>query len=154
MKKYLFIALGFFGLFQACQNNETANNADSLALDTNVLASTKQFCYTYIKDRDTANLTFMSSGNITTGELTYSLFEKDRNKGIIKGEMRGDTLVADYTFNAEGKQSTRQVAFLKGDGKLIEGYGEVINQEDKVVFKSISTLKFGGAISFKEISCN
>jgi len=153
MKKYLFIALGFFGLFQACQNNETANNADSLALDTNVLASTKQFCYTYIKDRDTANLTFMSSGNITTGELTYRLFEKDRNKGIIKGEMRGDTLVADYTFNSEGIESVRQVAFLKKGDQLLEGYGDVEQKDHKTVFKNISSLSFGRSIIFNKTDC-
>ena len=149
MKLYQYLIIAGFGALAACQSaeNKTTNSEQSTS-------STKQACYSYTNNRDAATLMVMTSGHVVTGELSYKLFEKDSNNGTIKGEMRGDTLVADYTFNAEGKQSTRQVAFLKGDGKLIEGYGEVINQEDKVVFKSISTLKFGGAISFKEINCN
>jgi hypothetical protein len=95
----------------------------------------------------------ITSGRVVTGELIYKLFEKDSNNGIIKGEMRGDTLVADYTFNAEGKQSTRQVAFLKRDGKLAEGYGEISEKDGKIIFNNISTLKFGDAIEFIEVNC-
>lgn len=153
MKKYFFIIIGFFGLLQACQNNETTNTTDSLALDTNIVPSTKQFCYAYVKDKDTANLTFMSSGNITTGELSYSLFEKDKNKGIIKGEMRGDTLIADYTFNSEGIESIRQVAFLKKGDQLLEGFGDVEERNGKTLFKNTSTLTFGNSMVFEKVNC-
>ena len=67
--------------------------------------------------------------------------------------MKGDTLVADYTFNSEGKLSTRQVAFLKKDGKLMEGFGEVVEKDGKIYFKSISDLKFDDAIEFTKINC-
>ena len=136
------------GVFTACQNNQSTQKDE----ETITSVVTEQSCYTYAKNKDTASLMLMISGHIVTGELQYQLFEKDSNKGLIKGEMKGDTLVADYTFNSEGKQSTRQVAFLKKDGKLMEGFGEVVEKDGKIYFKSISDLKFDDAIEFTKIN--
>jgi hypothetical protein len=137
-------------MFISCQNNKPVQKVEKEHATT---IPTEQTCYTYTKNRDTASLMLMSSGPIVTGELKYQLFEKDRNNGIIKGEMRGDTLVADYTFGSEGAQSIRQVAFLKKDGKLLEGFGEVMEKDGKVIFKALSTLKFGNAIEFTKVNC-
>ena len=137
------------GVFTACQNNQSTQKDE----ETITSVVTEQSCYTYIKNKDTASLMLMMSGHIVTGELHYQLYEKDSNKGLIKGEMRGDTLVADYSFDSEGKQSTRQVAFLRKDGKLIEGFGEVMEKDGKTYFKSIADLKFGDAIEFTKVNC-
>lgn len=138
------------GCFISCQNS-TSTETDREHVTSVV---TTQQCYTFTKNRDTATMTTMSSGHIVTGELHYQLYEKDSNHGTIKGEMRGDTLVADYTFASEGRESVRQVAFLKKDGKLLEGYGEVKEADGKTVFKNLSTITFGNAIEFEKISCN
>jgi hypothetical protein len=147
MKFYQYLTIAAIGIFAACQpkENKTANG--------NTSPATKQSCYSYTKNRDTAMLTLISSGHVITGELSYKLFEKDSNSVIIKGEMRGDTLIANYVFNSEGKESTRQVAFLKKDGKLLEGYGEVTDQQGKTTFNTISKLTFGGSIEFSEVKC-
>ncbi len=150
MKLHYWLLILATSTFIACQNNPSTNNDE----ETITSVVTKQDCYTYTKNKDTATLTTMSSGHIVTGELQYQLFEKDSNKGSIKGEMKGDTLVADYTFGSEGKNSVRQVAFLQKDGKLVEGFGEVIEKDGKMVFKNLSTLKFGGTIEFTKIICN
>lgn len=150
MKIYKWLLILAMGSFSACQNN-TSNTTDEENITSVV---TKQNCYTYTKNRDTANLTVISSGHIVTGELRYQLFEKDSNKGLIKGEMRGDTLVADYNFESEGVNSVRQVVFLHKDNKLLEGFGEVVERDGKMVFKNIAQLKFGDAIEFTKIACN
>jgi hypothetical protein len=147
MKLFQYLTIAVIGILAACQPQENKTT------ESKKVSSTKQTCYTYTKNRDTATLMLITSGRVVTGELIYKLFEKDSNNGIIKGEMRGDTLVADYTFNAEGKQSTRQVAFLKRDGKLAEGYGEISEKDGKIIFNNISTLKFGDAIEFIEVNC-
>ena len=67
--------------------------------------------------------------------------------------MRGDTLVADYTFNSEGIESVRQVAFLKKGDQLLEGYGDVEQKDNKTVFKNISTLSFGQSTIFNKTDC-
>ena len=137
----------------ACQSNGTSeNNTDSAALDTN-LNTPAQYCYSYIKNKDTARITIMSSGAITTGELSYSLFEKDKNNGIFEGELHGDTILAEYTFSSEGKESVRQVAFLKKGDQLLEGYAEVMEKGGKTVFKNKSDLKFGEGLVFTKVNC-
>ena len=149
MKLSNFLFLFVTGIFMACQSNQsTPNNKE-----TSKTTPTSQTCYTYTKNRDTASLTLISTGLIVTGELRYQLFEKDSNTGVLQGEMRGDTLVADYTFNSEGMKSVRQVAFLKKEGKLLEGFGDVIEKDGKMVFKTLSTLKFGNSIEFEKVSC-
>ncbi len=149
MKKYHSLLLITLALLTACQNTPPEEKTEK----ANTSIETEQSCYSYTKNRDTATLMLLSSGHIITGELNYQLFEKDSNKGIIKGEMRGDTLIADYTFDSEGMKSTRQVAFLKKDGKLLEGFGDVMDKEGKMIFKSLSALKFGESIEFTKVNC-
>lgn len=156
MKKILFyLILLTVVLFVACQRNKTRlTSPDTSTLDSNVVSSTTQHCYEYIKNRDTAKLTFMTSGTITTGELSYRFAEKDSNNGTIKGEMHGDTLVADYTFNSEGRESIRQVAFLKKGDQMLEGFGDVIEKDGKMIFKHLDSLRFGQPIIFDKTDCH
>lgn len=155
MKKSILFLFSLATLFTACQNNNSEQNAkDDNTLDTNIIPVSQQYCYSYIKDKDTATLTMMSSGAITTGELKYNLYEKDKNSGIFEGELKGDTLIAEYTFNAEGKESIRQVAFLKKGNQLIEGFGDVEEKNGKMMFKDKSKLTFGNAIVFNKVDCH
>lgn len=153
MKKLFFVLISASITALACQtNNKDGNQSDSVAIDTNI-AAPSQYCYTYIKDRDTAKITLMSSGVITTGELSYSLYEKDKNTGIFEGELHGDTLIAEYTFSSEGKESVRQVAFLKKGDQLLEGYGDAVEKDRKMVFKNTAALKFGKGLVFDKVAC-
>ncbi|WP_157960809.1 hypothetical protein [Nubsella zeaxanthinifaciens] len=116
-------------------------------------AKTAQDCYSYIKGKDTAMLTLLTTGKVSTGELEYKWFEKDKNIGTIEGEMHGDTLLASYTFNSEGQQSVRQVAFLKKGDQLLEGTGDVADMNGKVQFKDLSKLSFGKSVVFQKVAC-
>lgn len=154
MKKIIFTLFSTAAMFTACQNNNSEKNkANSNAVNTNIVLATMQYCYTYIKNKDTATLTMISSGPITTGELKYNLYEKDKNTGIFEGELRGDTLIAEYTFNSEGTESVRQVAFLKKGNQLIEGFGDVEEKNGKMMFKDTSKLTFGQSIVFNKVDC-
>ncbi|TKC05524.1 hypothetical protein FA048_17515 [Pedobacter polaris] len=152
MKNYFFPIIIAALSFTACQS-ESTEQEDKVAVDTNIVKVGETYCYTYIKNKDTAKLTFMSTNGITTGELSYNLFEKDKNKGIIEGEMRGDTLLAEYTFNSEGKESVRQVAFLKKGNQLLEGFGDVEDKSGKMMFKNPTKLTFGQSIVFEKADC-
>ncbi|MNL01805.1 hypothetical protein D3C87_1222900 [compost metagenome] len=82
------------------------------------------------------------------------MFEKDNNKGKITGELKGDTIIAEYIFDSEGMRSVREVVFVqKDDGKIYEGTGDVIEKNGKMVFKDRSALKFGEAIVFTKTDC-
>ncbi|WP_162795983.1 hypothetical protein [Pedobacter nanyangensis] len=113
----------------------------------------EQSCYVYTKGKDTAELTLMTTGIVSTGELKYKWFEKDQNMGTIEGEMHGDTLIATYTFNSEGQKSVRQVAFLKKGNQLLEGFGEIEEKDGQTRFKDLKKIDFSQALVFEKIAC-
>eukprot|EP01012_Entosiphon_sulcatum_P027333 TRINITY_DN32934_c0_g1_i1.p1 TRINITY_DN32934_c0_g1~~TRINITY_DN32934_c0_g1_i1.p1 ORF type:complete len:158 (+),score=22.65 TRINITY_DN32934_c0_g1_i1:358-831(+) len=110
-------------------------------------------CYQYIKNRDTATLSIKSEDNKVTGTLGYNLYEKDKNAGTIAGVIKGDTIIASYTFQSEGQKSVREVAFLKKGDQLIEGFGDVQEVKGETKYKDLSKLKFDGSMAFSKIEC-
>jgi hypothetical protein len=92
--------------------------------------------------------------NLVTGELDYYIFEKDSNKGTIRGRMSGDTLLADYTFLSEGTTSVREIVMVKKGGDFLEGYGEVEETEGKANFVNPKKLKFKDGLTFRKTNCN
>jgi hypothetical protein len=110
-------------------------------------------CYKYSSEADTITLKVIHAGDSIAGTLVYNLKEKDRNEGTIKGSMKGDVLLADYTFMSEGVQSTRQVAFkLQGD-TFVEGYGDSVEQNGEIKFKNLDSLTFSSSIKLSEVAC-
>lgn len=138
----------------SCQNKNTSDtSAGESGLGNEVSAKRSTNCYFYSKNRDTASLKLVTTGEKVSGELTYGLYEKDRNSGTIDGVVKGDTIIADYTFKSEGTQSKRQVVWLKKDGKLLEGFGEQEEVGTEMRFKTRSKLKFTGSIEFSAVDC-
>lgn len=158
------LILACLALIVVSCNSENANKqADDsaskvIAVDTTFTATHPKAhsndCYVYIKNRDTASLKLNIDGEELTGELNYNLFEKDSNKGKIAGEMKGDTIIAEYTFDSEGMRSVREVVFVKkDDGNIYEGTGEVMEKGGKMIFKDRSALKFSPAMVFTKADC-
>ena len=150
--------LSFFSiaivLLVACNNDEqksTDNGNDKSAKPAESTVS--KTCYQGINNKDTVSMELTVADKAVSGNLLYNLFEKDRNKGTFNGEMRGDTLLADYIFASEGMTSTRQMIFLKKGNSLIEGYGEMEEKKGKMMFKNINTVDFSKSIGLKQIDC-
>ena len=150
MKKFIPILTVAAALLSACESKTTKTDA-KLTSEINPKDSVQ--CYQYIKDRDTAALTLNIDDDKVTGSLSYNLFEKDKNNGVIAGIIKGDTIIADYSFQSEGTTSIRQVAWVKKDNQLLEGYGEVVEVDGKTEFKDQSKLSFEKAIIFTKINC-
>lgn len=146
----------------ACTSNTTNTKAgdstdtptiSEFKQDTASAKQSKKACYSYYKNKDTVLLTLVTFENKASGTLTYNLHEKDRNTGSIQGEMHGDTLFADYTFSSEGMESVRQVAFLKKDTTLVEGFGDVEEKGNTATFKNTAALKYDGSLVLTAIDC-
>lgn len=167
MKKILLLLTVIAAFAVACNSNNTDNkSADSQNADSTPVTSTDTTltpavpvagktttCYIYTKNRDTATLKLTTENEELTGQLSYNLFQKDSNKGTIAGEIKGDTIIAEYIFDAEGMRSVREVVFLKRDGKLYEGYGDAEEKNGKMVFKNRARLRFGEAVVFAPADC-
>ncbi|MBE9461039.1 lipocalin family protein [Dyadobacter subterraneus] len=110
-------------------------------------------CYQFAAKQDTAFLHINVTDNIVSGDLEYHLFEKDSNKGKLKGKIIGDTLVADYTFLSEGTTSVRQVVMIKKDNNYIEGFGDVQEMDNKMSFVNRAKLSFKNGLIFKKTNC-
>lgn len=127
-QKTILLIFGFIS-FIACNNiNEETRGNEKVATDSATIEKTAtnkeaSECYINTKNKDSILLRITIKNNTVTGEMNYQIAGKDKNKGTLQGEMRGDTIFADYTFSSEGKESLRQVAYLKKDNQLLEGYG-------------------------------
>jgi hypothetical protein len=110
-------------------------------------------CYAAILGRDSLLLRVERMSDDVTGDLSYNFYEKDDNSGTFQGRMHGDTLLADYTFQSEGTESVRQVAFLKTADGFREGYGDIEDQGGKMVFKNTASLDFSSGTVFKKVPC-
>jgi hypothetical protein len=144
MKRSILLLTVVAVFIAACQNKTPEQKIDSLATAPDTTA---------IKNKDTASLSFTKAGNAVTGQLDYNYFEKDKNSGTIAGVIKGDTILADYTFNAEGTSSVREVIFIKKGDQLAEGYGPMEEKGGKTVFTDKSQLKFGDYVILSPIEC-
>ena len=149
MHQKLFSILFSLTLFLSCNTGE---KKESQAEDTKKQSSPLN-CYSYASAGDTILLKLIHVGDAITGTLVYGYKEKDKNRGTIQGSMRGNLLVADYTFQSEGVQSVRQVAFKLEENSFIEGYGDIYSEDDKVRFKNLDSLKFNNSMKLVEIDC-
>ena len=129
--------------------NQSANTTSKTLNDTTEAGKMKVMipasaCYAGTNGKDSFFMKMEVFPNVVTGKLDYDFAEKDRNNGEFDGVLKGDTLLADYTFRSEGISSTRQVAFLIRDSSVVEGYGPMEEKDGKMVFTGGSTLTFSG----------
>ncbi len=110
-------------------------------------------CYTYASESDTISLKITQVNDSVSGTLIYKLKEKDSNTGTVKGSFKDSILLADYTFLSEGVSSVRQVAFKKEDNNLVEGYGEVFNDNGKTSFRKPDSLTFSSTLKIVKTAC-
>ena len=87
-------------------------------------------CYAFHEGGSSIELQLEVAGNAVSGNLVYSLEEKDKNTGTIQGTVKGNTVDVYYTFTSEGVNSVREVIFQWVDNSLVEGIGEHIERND------------------------
>lgn len=108
-------------------------------------------CYVFDDGKNIVSLEIIENTTEIRGNLTYALSEKDKNSGHFTGQLKDNILLLSYTFQSEGKETTRQVAF-KVDGKtLIEGYGKL--NDDGTTFKDVSNLNFISKMPLAKTNC-
>jgi hypothetical protein len=135
-------------LFTFCNNaSETANEKPANTVSA-------MHCYKYLDSANLITLKFTSANDTVSGTLAYDIYEKDKNVGTILGEMKGDMLIADYTFTSEGVKSVRQVVFKKSGSGFIGGMGDMEEKDGKMVYKNINALTFDPEIILAEVDCN
>jgi hypothetical protein len=148
MKNLFFLLLTSAGFF-ACTNEST----ESTATEPTIAVQEINACYTSINKKDSLQLSLNIIGTRVRGEMKYQLYKKGPNQGTLRGKLMGDTIVADYTFLSEGKQSVRQLAFLRKGDTLTEGFGELINNKGIMTFSNTAALDFSKGILLQKTDC-
>jgi hypothetical protein len=150
MKKTMFL-LSLMTLLFACKKTATlAQPAPTPTTSKTIIP--KEECYVYNANGNSVELQFERKGNAVFGTLIYALAEKDRNTGTIKGKLENNILLAEYTFQSEGTQSTRQVIFQFKDKQFIEGYGEMTT--DGTHFKDPAKVTFASTMRLGKTDCS
>ena len=146
-KVYLVFSAYLFLLMISCNNDEASTTEivkDTIGNNGNTPNSTKSLagCYSMIYLKDTATLSINIIDSNVSGKLQYKWFEKDDNDGAIKGVVRDNLIIANYTFQSEGVSSVREVVFSIKNDSLFEGYGEVVVQNDTTRFVNTNQITF------------
>jgi hypothetical protein len=154
MKKIILI-IGVVALvLVSCKKDKPDEIVPSTVESGTIKESVGKQCFQSVVNNDTVAMVLnTNSHNEVNGELIYKIYQKDKNVGTIIGNIKGDTLIADYTFKSEGVSSIREVAFLKKAGAFIEGYGDLIETNGKMVFKDKKLLKFDTKMTLSKVEC-
>lgn len=156
MKKIVY-ALLISASIVSCKKEATEAQKEEAAELTNSSAETNKKatseCYLYARNKDTVKLDIVVQDKAVSGGLAYRYYEKDKSSGIVSGIVKGDTLVMTYEFMSEGMNSRRQVVFVRKDGGLTEGYGDVFEKDGVVLYKDIEQLEFPGTIVLMPGKC-
>ena len=148
MKKSLFtISVIATFLLSSCNSNPTQHSA--LNTKRSEEDSTFNVCYSSVFKKDTVLMNALMYGDSIKGSLGYKLYEKDENNGSFFGKMFGDTLKAVCTFKTATSESVQQLIFLRQDTLLIQGSGEHIEQNGKIVFAKPEQVRFDGLVLSK-----
>lgn len=150
MKKQILCSIAFAFFLTGCKKEVT--ETPTTVTETPKAEAPKTECYSYDANGSKIEAQLHYTADSITGTLNYALAEKDKNTGTIKGKLENDILIAEYTFQSEGSESVRQVAFQVKDGKLIEGYGDL--NQDGTRFKDVSQLKFDSKMPLVKGECN
>lgn len=153
MKKI--IALSFVLLTMlSCKNKNSKTENNPIAVQEMIDSTATGLslgCYVFHDNNNHVSLEFTEIGPINKGNLTYNFAEKDKNTGTFIGHLKDGILLADYTFQSEGLETVRQVAFKVNNDTLIEGYGDM--NAEGTTFKDVRALKFTSTMPLIKADC-
>jgi len=136
------------------KNTETHNTVESerTHLPNKMAPALKKGCYRFDEKETTIIFEVTEIGKSVEGNLTYALSGKDKNTGMFKGLLKDDKLIGVYTFESEGAESSREVAFMVKDGRLIEGNGELT--DGGTAFKDPDAINYSSKMPLAKTDCS
>ncbi|GAB2787689.1 hypothetical protein HNQ93_002697 [Hymenobacter luteus] len=138
--------MSFLGLLTGCGEQQPNHNQQ---------AKLKHYaqCYAAYSDDDTIHLQISTLHPAVTGRIVFK--DAHRQSGPISGTMHGDTLLADWRLEYNGKPGSvsTPVAFLRHGNSFLQGFGDIKEQGGRFIFKNQATLLFDPARILQPVSC-
>lgn len=142
--------------FSSCKNKEEKSDntiiEEPIKEEMVMTPTLEKGCYIYSENGNLVNIEITKTNNPVEANLTYAYAEKDKNTGTFKGEFNENKLIGTYTFQSEGKESKRQVAFMLKENKLVEGYGDL--NEDGTMFNDVNSVIYSSTMPLTKTDCN
>lgn len=139
LQQLLIALVLFIFLFTACTNSaeQTDKPQEPIAETLPAADEPAHYCYELNNETGVVELELVvGPDDMVSGDLVYQLTGKDKNTGTFKGVIQNDTILVDYKFMSEGKESVREITFLKSDSALVEGYAAMEEVDGKMQFKA------------------
>ncbi len=155
MKKLALLTFALITIV-ACKNNTKTDNKivieeQKAVIETTQKPTLKTGCYEYNSNGNLIKMEITEVNTNVMADLKIAYAEKDASQGKFVGNLTGDKLIGTYTFNAEGKQSTRELAFMIKDNQLIEGFGDL--NEEGTKFKDVKTIQYTSTMPLTMVDC-
>lgn len=99
-------------------------------------------CYSLKQGEDMTGVQLQQEGNSVFGYYAWEPHEKDGAHGILNGEVTDGLIKASYTYMLEGSVQTEEVYFRLENDKLLQGEGELTEENGILVVKDPSKLTF------------
>jgi hypothetical protein len=144
-------------ILTSCNGDNNAGGNETESDSVSVVQTEPEWqtsCYAYITPKDTARLMLRRKDNVVEGDLSYEWFEKDHNRGFLKGTVENDLIIAWYTFQSEGMMSVREEIFKMDGDKLIVATGDIEFRGDTSVFSNRQRLNYTRGITFEKVQCD
>lgn len=156
MKKLALLTFALITIV-ACKNDTKSDNQTEIAQENTSIeiapkTTLKTGCYEYNSNGNNITMEITEVNDKVMANLNIAYAEKDVNQGKFVGTLNGDKLIGTYTFNSEGTESSREMAFLVKDDQLIEGYGDL--NEDGTKFKDVNTVKYTSTMPLTKVDCD
>ncbi|GGG60622.1 hypothetical protein [Bizionia arctica] len=156
MKKLALLTFALITIV-ACKNNTKTDNQTVIeeekpVIKTSLKPTLETGCYNFKSESNNIQMEITEVNEKVMGILNIAYAEKDANQGKFVGTLNGDKLIGTYTFNSEGIESSREMAFLIKDDQLIEGYGDL--NEDGTKFKDVNTVKYTSTMPLTKVDCD
>lgn len=155
MRKSLYLfGLIAAGLMYSCsQGTDKKKEAGATKAD-----SANVQCFNAADGVDSASLSLITDKNgKVTGSMLINYLEKGDSQGDVIGKFHGDTLFVDYSFTIGSTNKTffkNPLAFLKKDGKLFMGVGQIETFLGKSSFVDNRLINFErGRFTFSSADC-
>jgi len=156
MKKLALLTFALITIV-ACKNdtktdNQTVIEEEKAIIETIPKPTLETGCYNFKSESNDIQMEITEVNEKVMGNLNIAYAEKDANQGKFVGTLNGDKLIGTYTFNSEGIESSREMAFLIKDNQLIEGYGDL--NKDGTKFKDVNTVKYTSTMPLTKVDCD
>ena len=136
--------------------NKNVQESILVSVKTSVskIPSTSTQCYSKKVGNDLTGIQLSINRDQVSGYIAWEPHERDGGRGYLRGTLKGNQIIASYTYMVEGYVGTEEVAYRLVKGGLIEAKSEqVSNGTESTRFKDIAAINWSNPERYRTVDC-